>query len=247
MDIECYTISFNNYFETFGQSFYRQYLQLNKKPKRFVIYSDKPIEDKPKEFENIIVNESDYQYIIDENNNYKQGMYRQNAVDHAKCEWLANVDIDDFIFPNFLDFDFNNLKYKCIVRSFLSSYDNHLKVERKKRSYLVKASELKNGVDNYFNYDEPKWCFANMFIVKSSVAKEIGYIKNDAYKGYEDTNFMINFIDKGYHKQTYYHDVPSFFYNRRTIDSTAEKFKSNWEFTKQYFNKIKTKRNNGNS
>lgn len=243
--IELYTIAFNNYWDIFGKFFIKQYNSLNTKPDRMVVYSDKPITDKPDEFENIIVDENYYSKLIEENHGYKNGIYRQAAVDNAKCEWLACIDIDDPFFTNFLDFDFGELnQYNIISRSLLTENKrSKISVKYQKTDHIIYASDIfKNlkDADDYFKNDRAKWVYASSCIIKSEIVKEIGYLKNGAHIGAEDHNFFVNFIDKGYYTKTFLHNKPTLLYKQYNDSASKQKLLAMKNLN--YFNKVKNRR-----
>lgn len=88
-----YTCAWGNYWEKYGKIFIKQVNNLNTKPDQIFVVSDKELEDCPFE---VIYADSNYKpYCITS--------FRQKAIDHTKCDWYCPVDIDDKMYPNYLD------------------------------------------------------------------------------------------------------------------------------------------------
>lgn len=87
-----YTCAWGGYWERFGKKWIKQVNALNTKPDQIFVVSDKMI-DCP--FDVILADPNHKPYAITS--------FRQAAVNHTTSDWYCPIDIDDDMFPNFLD------------------------------------------------------------------------------------------------------------------------------------------------
>ena len=88
-----YTTAYNSYWEKYGERFENACKALESKPDRIVVISDEPVSTS---YENIILKHNS-------NDIYGLGKYRQKAYESCDCDWLVQIDIDDVMYPNYLN------------------------------------------------------------------------------------------------------------------------------------------------
>ena len=155
-----YTTAYNSYWEKYGERFENACKALETKADRIVIISDVAITT---DYENIVMKDHD---AFD---TYSLGKYRQKALTVCDCDWLVQIDIDDIMYPNYL----NNIN---------DSVDWHI--------FSMKNNEcvmhnLNHHWDNFFQGDlmSPFGGLSNSAF-KTSTLNRVGGYKGDI--GWED-------------------------------------------------------------
>lgn len=115
MSITLYTVSFNGYWEKYGQQWSMYVNKLNTEPDEIIIVSDVKIDTSflnNKNIKNIIL---DYNKIKHGNSSYRSvASFRNAAIKESSCDWVVASDLDDIVNSNYLD----NLDYSADVHAF---------------------------------------------------------------------------------------------------------------------------------
>ena len=185
-----YTCVWNGYWEKFGQKWINEVNNLNTQPDEVLVISDKQINCP---YQVILANPRLVPHPIN--------LFRQIALDNCHSDWYCPSDIDDIMFPNYLD----DLKDDYDVHAVWMTSNNDNK-------YHLPNWKLnsKRIWENMINIDT-SLPFPGRSFIKTKLAKTIGYTKY----GYEDYIFWLRLSLLNSKPKVYFNNVERFNYTHR--------------------------------
>jgi FkbM family methyltransferase len=211
------TMAYGSYWDLYGKQFESMCDDLEEKPDRVVILTDKPVETK---YENIV--------HVPENglDDYALGSYRQKSLEICDCDWLIQFDIDDVMYPNYI----SNLNEDVDCHIFAVKYNE----------YAIMG--LDNCIKGFYNLQNmPSFGGYMNSAFKSSTLRKFGGYKTNI--GWEDIILMCDLV---HNKAKFYIDTSVLRGERVLQSNTSSITKSSTQIktfkadqTKEYFEKLK--------
>jgi len=181
-----YTCAWGGYWEKYGKDWIKQVELLNTKPDQIFVVSDKSLSDCP------------YEVILADPNfkPYPITAFRQAAVDHCNCDWYCFSDIDDIMFPNYLD-------------NINDNYDIHaISFKRTDGRDWILCDIDKRNWNEMFTYEGSyRGPFSGTSFIKSKIIKKVGI----PLYGWQDNTLFIKLRE--INCSVFFDSTPRFLYN----------------------------------
>lgn len=154
-----YTYCWGNYWPIYGKKFIESVYKLNTKPDQLFIVSDKILNNCP--FDVILVNQKflkKYQYTIN--------AFKQTAIEYTKCDWYCPMDLDDEMFPNYLDnvndnYDINFVSCSTYpAKNFIEAWKDFFNLKHNENPHLctsmsfVKSKHIKDFKFSNYGFED---------------------------------------------------------------------------------------------
>ena len=206
-----YTCAWGGYWEKYGKEWISQVEQLNTKPDQVFVVSDKPLSNCS--YDVILANGKHKPWPVT--------VFRQAAIDNCTSDWLCPIDIDDIMFPNYLD-------------NINDEYDIH-------SHYALRQDMLRKDAErrwkNLFLDNDWKAPLSGVSFIKINILKDI---KISNY-GFQDKILAYDLRLKN--ATVFFDDVTRYEYvrveNSLSTNETAKKIKT--RETKQIYEQMRNK------
>lgn len=189
-----YTCAWGGWWEKYGKSWISQVENLNTKPDQLFVVSDKPLTDCP------------YEVVLVQNKKtlFEITKYRQTAVDHCTSDWYCPIDIDDFMYPNYLD-------------NIMDDYDIHGHYPANFPEHVISSKRGKVGWETAFTTDKWTRPFSGVSFIKTHWVKRIGIVDY----GWQDQSLFMKL--RFNNCSAYFDEVPRFVYNADAENSLMKR------------------------
>ena len=169
--ITLYTCAWGNYWEKYGGKWIEQVKNLNTQPDEVFIVSDKPLNNCPYKV-----------YICEVKEPSTISHFRKKAIDLTTTTWCTFSDLDDKMFPNYLD----DLSPEYDVIAFSLKYFDVNEKDLNK-DWITTDPKYKKIWDEYpINFGPQLMAYPNISPIKTKILKNLKITKY----GWKDVNLF---------------------------------------------------------